>query len=114
MIAFLKDCDAAIVGFEPVTERVLSALPNLKIIGKYGNGCESFDFAAMKRHNVRFGYTWGSTTGGGGARGWLYADGAALDHAAQCRDARGRSAEVAQWFASSTSAAAAHHRNRRS
>ena len=46
-------------GFEPVTERVLSALPNLKIISKYGNGCESFDFAAMKRHNIRFGYTWG-------------------------------------------------------
>jgi phosphoglycerate dehydrogenase-like enzyme len=59
LIEFLKDCDAAIIGFEPVTERVLSALPKLKIIGKYGNGCESFDFAAMKRHNVRFGYTWG-------------------------------------------------------
>jgi len=38
---------------------VLSALPNLKIISKYGNGCESFDFQALKRHNVRFGYTWG-------------------------------------------------------
>ena len=59
LIAFLSNCDAAIIGFEPVTERVLSALPNLKIIAKYGNGCESFDFAAMKRHNVRFGYTWG-------------------------------------------------------
>jgi phosphoglycerate dehydrogenase-like enzyme len=59
LIAFLKDCDAAIVGFEPVTERVLSALPNLKIISKYGNGCESFDFQAMKRHGVRLGYTWG-------------------------------------------------------
>src|SRR3954451_3875430 len=59
LIAFLSDCDAAIVGFEPVTERVLSALPNLKIISKYGNGCETFDFEAMKRHNVRFGYTWG-------------------------------------------------------
>ncbi len=59
MIKFLADCDAAIVGFEPVTERVLSALPQLKLIAKYGNGCESFDFAAMKRHNVRFGYTWG-------------------------------------------------------
>lgn len=59
MIAFLKDCDAAIVGFEPVTERVLSALPNLKIISKYGNGCESIDFKALKRHQVRFGYTWG-------------------------------------------------------
>ena len=59
LIEFLKDCDAAIIGFEPVTERVLTALPNLKTIGKYGNGCESFDFQAMKRHGVSFGYTWG-------------------------------------------------------
>ena len=59
LIEFLKDCDAAIIGFEPVTDRVLSALPNLKLISKYGNGCETFDFEAMKRHNVRFGYTWG-------------------------------------------------------
>jgi D-3-phosphoglycerate dehydrogenase len=59
LIAFLADCDAAIIGFEPVTERVLTALPNLKIISKYGNGCESIDFHALKRHQVRFGYTWG-------------------------------------------------------
>jgi phosphoglycerate dehydrogenase-like enzyme len=59
LIEFLRDCDAAIIGFEPVTDRVLSALPNLKLISKYGNGCETFDFEAMKRHNVRFGYTWG-------------------------------------------------------
>lgn len=59
MIRFLADCDAAIIGFEPVTERVLAALPQLKTIAKYGNGCESFDFAAMKRHGVKFGYTWG-------------------------------------------------------
>jgi phosphoglycerate dehydrogenase-like enzyme len=59
LIDFLRDCDAAIIGFEPVTERVLTALPNLKIISKYGNGCETFDFEAMKRHGVRFGYTWG-------------------------------------------------------
>src|SRR5215467_14425909 len=59
LIEFLHDCDAAIIGFEPVTERVLTALPNLKLISKYGNGCETFDFEAMKRHGVRFGYTWG-------------------------------------------------------
>ena len=58
-IALLKDCDAAIIGFEPINERTLSALPNLKVIGKYGNGCETIDFAAMKRHGVKFGYTWG-------------------------------------------------------
>jgi D-3-phosphoglycerate dehydrogenase len=59
LIDFLADCDAAIIGFEPVTERVLAALPNLKLISKYGNGCETIDFNALKRHDVRFGYTWG-------------------------------------------------------
>jgi phosphoglycerate dehydrogenase-like enzyme len=59
LIAFVGDSEAAIIGFEPVTERVLTALPNLKIIAKYGNGCESIDFHALKRHKVRFGYTWG-------------------------------------------------------
>jgi lactate dehydrogenase-like 2-hydroxyacid dehydrogenase len=47
LIEFLRDCDAAIIGFEPVTDRVLSALPHLKLISKYGNGCETFDFEAM-------------------------------------------------------------------
>ena len=42
-----------------VTERVLSALPKLKIISKYGNGSESFDFQAMQPHGVRFGCTRG-------------------------------------------------------
>ena len=56
MIAFLGDCDAAIVGREPVTEKVLTALPNLKVIGKFGVGCEDVDFDALRRHGVRFGY----------------------------------------------------------
>ena len=41
LITFLKDCDAAIIGFEPVTERVLGALPNLKIISKYGKAARA-------------------------------------------------------------------------
>jgi len=59
-IAFLQGCDAAIVGFEPINERTLSALPNLKTLGKYGAGCETIDFAALKRHGVKFGYTLGA------------------------------------------------------
>jgi phosphoglycerate dehydrogenase-like enzyme len=59
LIAFLADCDAAIIGFEPVTDRVLTALPRLRVISKYGNGCENIDFHALQRHSVRFGYTWG-------------------------------------------------------
>src|SRR5687768_11507235 len=56
-IAFLKGCDGAIMGFEPINERTLSALPDLKTLGKYGAGCETIDFAALKRHGVKFGYT---------------------------------------------------------
>jgi D-3-phosphoglycerate dehydrogenase len=59
LIAHLKGCDAAIIGFEPVSDKVLSALPDLKIISKFGAGCESFDFDAMKDHGTRFGYTFG-------------------------------------------------------
>jgi D-3-phosphoglycerate dehydrogenase len=59
LIEFLRDFDSAIIGFEPVTEKVLSALPKLRVISKYGAGCEHIDFYAMQRHGVRFGYTWG-------------------------------------------------------
>ena len=59
LIDHLKGCDAAIIGFEPVTDRVLGALPELKIISKFGAGCETFDFDALQSHGTRFGYTFG-------------------------------------------------------
>jgi len=59
LIDHLSGCDAAIIGFEPVTDEVLSALPELKIISKFGAGCESFDFDALQNHGTRFGYTFG-------------------------------------------------------
>lgn len=60
MIALLADRDAAIVGLEPITDRVLAALPNLKAIGKFGIGCEMIDFDAMRKYKVPFGYTPGT------------------------------------------------------
>ena len=59
LIEYLSGCDAAIVGFEPLTDKVLSALPDLKIVAKFGAGCETIDFDALKAHGVRFGYTFG-------------------------------------------------------
>lgn len=59
LIDHLTGCDAAIVGFEPLTDRVLTALPDLRIIGKFGAGCETIDFDALKKHGVRFGYSFG-------------------------------------------------------
>src|SRR5262245_50122350 len=59
LIAFLEGCDAAIVAFEPITDRVLAAVPELRVISKMAAGCESLDFEAMKKHGIRFGYTFG-------------------------------------------------------
>jgi len=59
IIAFLADCDAAIVGLDPLSERVIDALPNLKIIGKFGAGYDTVDLKAVKRRNLMFGYTFG-------------------------------------------------------
>ncbi|NKB22219.1 MAG: phosphoglycerate dehydrogenase [Alphaproteobacteria bacterium] len=59
LIEYLSGCDAAIVGFEPLTDRVLNALPELKIVAKFGAGCETIDFDALKAHGIRFGYTFG-------------------------------------------------------
>ncbi len=59
LIAFLKGHDAAVIGFEPITDKVLSSLPELKVISKWGAGCEKIDFDALKAHGIRFGYTFG-------------------------------------------------------
>lgn len=60
LIEFLRGHDGAIIGVQdPITDKVLSALPELKIIGKMAAGCESIDFDAMKKHGIRFGYTFG-------------------------------------------------------
>jgi phosphoglycerate dehydrogenase-like enzyme len=60
VIDVLADCDGAIVGLEPITERVLSALPKLKVIGKFGIGCEMLDFDALRKHGILFGFTPGT------------------------------------------------------
>jgi phosphoglycerate dehydrogenase-like enzyme len=59
VIDFLRGCDAAIIGLEPITDRVLGALPELRAIGKFGVGLETIDFEAVRKHGVRFGYTAG-------------------------------------------------------
>ncbi len=56
LIEFLRGCDAAIIGMEPITDRVLSALPELSVIGKFGVGVESVDFEAVRKHGIKFGY----------------------------------------------------------
>ena len=56
-IDYLRGYEGAILAFEPVTEAVLRALPDLKVISKLGVGLDKVDPAAMRRHDVRLGWT---------------------------------------------------------
>ncbi len=59
LIEFLKDADAAVVGIESITDQVLSKIPHLKIISKYGVGLDSIDQEALKCRNITLGWTGG-------------------------------------------------------
>lgn len=56
-IAYLKGCEAAIISFETINDRVLSALPDLRVVSKLGVGLDAIDPQAMRRHGVRLGWT---------------------------------------------------------
>jgi phosphoglycerate dehydrogenase-like enzyme len=52
LIDFLKDADAAIIGRDPVTKATLVALPQLKMISKYGVGLDNLDIPSIKEKGV--------------------------------------------------------------
>jgi D-3-phosphoglycerate dehydrogenase len=56
LIAFLDGCDVALIGLEPITERVLAALPRLKVVACCSVGADHVDPAAMKKHGRRLGW----------------------------------------------------------
>lgn len=57
IIAFLTDCDCAIMGGDVVNDRVLAALPRVRNIGIFGVGLNTVDLLACQRHGVRLGFT---------------------------------------------------------
>ena len=59
LVNFLKGCDKAITALEVVDEKILSQLPDLKVIGKYGVGLDMIDISAMRRHSISLGWTSG-------------------------------------------------------
>lgn len=59
LVAFLRNHDKAITALERIDDTILSQLPQLKVIGKYGVGLDMIDMAAMRRHGVRLGWTGG-------------------------------------------------------
>lgn len=59
LIDYLTGFDAAIVGLDEITPKVVDALPELKIIAKYGVGLNNIDLEYCAQKNVKIGWTGG-------------------------------------------------------
>jgi phosphoglycerate dehydrogenase-like enzyme len=59
LVALLRGHDRAIVGLERVDDAILSQLPELKIISKYGVGLDGLDVEAIARRGVKLAWTGG-------------------------------------------------------
>ncbi len=59
LISYIGDAEAAIVGLDQVTAKVLDACPNLKIVSKYGVGLDNIKISACEERNIAIGWTGG-------------------------------------------------------
>lgn len=59
LIDFLKGHEKAIISLEKIDREVLAALPELKVISKYGVGLDSLDLQAMREYGVKLGWEGG-------------------------------------------------------
>ncbi len=59
LAAFLHGHDKAITALEKIDDSVLSQLPGLRVISKYGVGLDMIDFDALARRGVALGWTGG-------------------------------------------------------
>lgn len=59
LVRLLRGHDHAIVGLERVDAAVLSQLPELRVISKYGVGLDGLDIDAIAQRGIRLGWTGG-------------------------------------------------------
>jgi D-3-phosphoglycerate dehydrogenase len=59
LVEYYKEADAIITGLEKIDDDLLSKLPKLKLIAKYGVGLDNIDLEACKKRNVAIGWTGG-------------------------------------------------------
>ena len=52
VIEAARDCDALLVQYAPIGEKVLAALPRVGLVSRYGAGFDTVDTAACQRHGV--------------------------------------------------------------
>jgi phosphoglycerate dehydrogenase-like enzyme len=59
LVEVLRNVDAAIIGTEQITDKILTQAPGLKIISKYGVGLDNIDQSSLKKKNITLGWTGG-------------------------------------------------------
>ena len=59
---WLKGCDAAIMGLEPLTASMLDQLPDLKVISRMGVGVDNVDPDLLRARGIRMGWTGGTNS----------------------------------------------------
>ena len=59
LVAFVRGAKKIITALERIDDAVLSQLPELEVIGKYGVGTDMLDKQALIRHGIRLGWTGG-------------------------------------------------------
>jgi len=60
LVDFLQGATHAIVALETFDDTVLTKLPELEVISKYGVGLDMIDMRAMRKHGVRLGWKGGA------------------------------------------------------
>jgi len=56
-IDLVEDCEVIIAGTEEITEKVMLAAKNLRLISRVGIGLDSVDLLAAKKHDISVSYT---------------------------------------------------------
>jgi phosphoglycerate dehydrogenase-like enzyme len=59
LVDFLDGYERAITALETIDDSILSRLPDLKVIGKFGVGLDMIDLQALIKHKVKIGWTGG-------------------------------------------------------
>ena len=59
LVAFLRGHERAILALERIDDAMLAALPELRVVSKYGVGLDMIDLAAMERRGIALGWTAG-------------------------------------------------------
>jgi phosphoglycerate dehydrogenase-like enzyme len=59
LIEFLEGYEKAITALEVIDDSILSCLPELKVIGKYGVGLDMIDLNSLHKHGVKIGWKGG-------------------------------------------------------